>query len=70
MQYHFEYPWEGDGRIQNSVKFPGNLREISGNFSETSQRIPGNFPTPRGVDNMCGGGVPNPGGVDNIDGCV
>ena len=61
MQYHFEDPWEGGGRIQNSRKFPGNFRKILGKFSEKSQKIPGNFPTPRGVDNMCGGVSPPPG---------
>ena len=66
MQYHFEDPWEGGDHIQNSLRFPGNLRKILGEFLEKSQKIPGNFPTPRGVDNMWVGVVPTPRDVGNI----
>ena len=44
MQYHFEDPWRGGGRNQNFRKSLGKFREISGNFSDISQKFPGKFP--------------------------
>ena len=67
MQYHFEDPWRGGGRNQNFRKFLGKFREIPEFSRKFLRDFQENSPTPRGMDNICGG-CPQPRGVGNMRG--